>query len=407
MGSRTVRAARPLAAALVLLLAAAGCAAGGGAVADGHPSGGHASGGHRARSLASPRSSCAPGADSAARAPSAARSAAPPRGGAWTLSATLSGTGTPEFTAAVLTGPGSGWVFSASENGGHTAAWRLSGSRLRRADFPSGGKPVDVAAASSPRDVWAFAGGNRAARWNGCSWAAVTGFPGRNVTGAAVISSADVWVFGSRSDTSRTGQTAWHYDGSSWAAVPQAAGLAGASAVSGTDIWANGAFGTSSATVIAHWNGSAWQRTSVAALLPPPTTYCGRFAGPVYGVSATQAWAVGGDLCQDVPGPLVLLHFSGGRWHRVAKLGRHDPVGIVPDGRGGLWLPVDGVQVLAGAMLHEARGAVTTSRFPVKAGQLFLFGITATAGGKAALAVGRKVLRHGLASVAIVLRYRV
>ena len=76
---------------------------------------------------------------------------------------------------------------------------------------------------------------------------------------------------------------------------------------------------------IGHWNGTAWHKVSVASLLPRHTQYCAPLVPDIYAVSATDAWATGWQGCQDIGGQAVLLHYAGGRWHRVASLG-----GVVP-----------------------------------------------------------------------------
>lgn len=327
----------------------------------------------------------------------------------WSVSKVLPGAGFPEFTAVSVTSPASAWAFSAHEEGAaRPAAWRLSGSVWTRATFPGrGGEQVTAARSSSPSNVWAFTSAHRAFRWNGCSWAVVRGFPGRNVSGAAVISSQDVWVFGQRYAPGGGNHGTWHYNGHAWTRVPLAAGLAEASAVSASDIWAFGASWSSSATVIAHWNGSGWQRSSVAALLPRPTPYCGPAINGIYGVSATQAWAVGSALCQDVPGPSVLLHYTGGTWHVAARLGDHVPLTILPDGRGGLWIPVNGAQIPHCAILHYSHGTLTAARLPFPPQQLLLLDAAPGSHGIVAFAAGRRTLRPSLATTAVILSYRI
>jgi len=44
---------------------------------------------------------------------------------------------------------------------------------------------------------------------------------------------------------------------------------------------------------------------------------------------------------QDTGGPAVLLHYTGGRWHRVARLGEVTPAGILRAGNGAVWIQLD------------------------------------------------------------------
>ena len=249
-----------------------------------------------------------------------------------------------------------------------------------------------MAQAASAANVWVFSDRHQALRWNGRNWIPVARFPARYVSGAVVISRFDVWVFGQQYGFSGSAG-AWHYNGQAWARVPAARPFEDASATSASDLWAYGA------TVIGHWNGTSWRTVSVRTLLPPPTTYCGPAVNGIYAVSATDAWAVGGAVCQDMPGPAVLLHYTGGAWHLAARLGRYNPLTVIPDGRGGLWIPAQGEQSPS-AILYYTHGKLTGAHLPVPGLQLVLEGAAAT--GRTAWAVGRRVVDHR-AGIAVIL----
>jgi len=312
----------------------------------------------------------------------------------------ISGAGSSDLqvTAITASSPTSAWAFASDDAGTNLrpVAWRLTGSAWTAISFPGRpGERIVAAQASSPANVWALTSDNRALRWNGSSWQVVSGFPARDVGAAAVISRSDVWVFGQLDQPAGTTPATWHYNGHDWTRVVSAAGLGEASALSPDDIWADGG------SVVAHWNGARWTRYSVASLLPPRTQYCGPAVTGIDAVSAADAWAVGFQNCQDTGGLGVLLHYAGGSWHRVASLGDHDAAAVLPDGRGGLWIPADIVQGTDGTMFHFSDGRLTTARLPLRPDHLHLWiaaaaphGAAVFAGGAAGHDATGVVLRH-------------
>ncbi len=122
-------------------------------------------------------------------------------------------------------------------------------------------------------------------------------------------------------------------------------------------------------------------------------------------MSATDAWATDWQGCQDTGGLAVLLHYAGGRWQRVARLGDVDPAAIVPDGRGGLWIQVnpDPQQRGHAALLHFDHGALHTTAFPVPH-QVQLSGAAVLRDGTI-FAIGERGLGRN-ATAGFVLRYR-
>ena len=305
-----------------------------------------------------------------------------------------------------MTSSASGWAF-ASDNSGtglRPVAWQLAGSAWTPVPFPGWrGESVQGAVAISRSDAWAFTSDNRTLHWNGRAWRVSSWFPRRvssDLGDMEAVSRSDIWVFTSTDPQSGAGHGTWHYNGRTWARVPAASGLEIASVGSARDIWAAGM------KTIGHWNGTTWTKVSVVRLLPRRTQYCGPQVTSVYAVSATEAWATGWQGCQDTGGLAVLLHYAGGRWQRVARLGDVDPEAIVPDGRGGLWLQVnpDPQQRGRAALLHFGSGAVQATAFPVPH-QVQLWGATVVRGDGTVFAIGEREL--GPASTApFVLRYR-
>jgi hypothetical protein len=329
-----------------------------------------------------------------------------PGGGAGWSAWTETGSGSSDLAVSAVTAssPTTGWAFgsdnSGSGSGRRPVAWQLTGSTWSQVRFPGwGNEMIGAAASSSPTDAWAFTSRNRAMHWNGRSWAVVPAFPARNITSAVDFGSSDVWLFSALYPDGGGGHSTWHYDGHAWTRVPAASGLQGAAAVSASDIWAYGG------AVIGHWNGATWSKSSVAAVLPRRTMYCGPVVTDLYAVSAADAWALGWQGCQDVGGRAVLLHYAGGRWHRVADLGDVDPLAVLPDGSGGVWIQVNPDPQQAGhtAELRYAHRALTSVRLPLLR-QLSLWGVAVPPDSTAIFAVGG----HGRSSrpAGFVLRYQ-
>jgi hypothetical protein len=222
--------------------------------------------------------------------------------------------------------------------------------------FPGEPNEVVVAAgAAEPADVWAFTAAgaqSRALRWNGRTWTVQRSFA-EQIGGAVVISPSDIWVFG-QPYFPGAGLGAWHYNGHTWSAVASGGGLQGGSALSANNIWAV------DGSDIAHWNGSAWSRTSVSHLLPPRQELNGPMLTGIFAQSADSVYAIGNGGLEDEGGPLVILHWNGHQWSKVA--GGNFGFGTQPlqqassDGHGGLWLPMPGVDGQKSYVLHYLPG---------------------------------------------------
>jgi hypothetical protein len=133
--------------------------------------------------------------------------------------------------------------------------------------------------------------------------------------GVDVLSSHEAWAVG-EFDPQNGAPTATliaHWDGSAWQGTTGGGGiLTDVAALSRTDAWAVG-YRLSAGryrAVILHWNGKVWQ------WLPSSV-------GPLYGVAAISsgnAWAVGSQANPDGHGSRSLvLHWNGTRWKRVAS----------------------------------------------------------------------------------------
>jgi hypothetical protein len=306
------------------------------------------------------------------------------------------------FTAVTAAGRSGGWAFDGYSK---AIAWERNGSTWTRVPFPSQNFEMVVAAdASSPTNVWAFTqkfGLSRALRWNGQQWTVMHSFS-RSIGGAVVLSPTDVWVFGTP-DLPGANLGAWHYNGRTWTQVTSGHGLEGGSGLSASDIWAfDGAD-------VAHWNGSSWSRTSVAALLPAQQQLNDPAVTGIYEQSPTSVYAVANGRQQDEGGPLALLHWNGSAWSKVAggNYGFGTLQQFSPDGHGGLWLPMPGADTQKSYLLHYADGQLTAAPLPGGPNKMTVNAVALIPGTTEVLAVGdtHDAANPGAGVVGVILQY--
>ncbi len=336
----------------------------------------------------------------------ASAAAATPASATWRIVKRVHAGDSSEFTAVAPLGSRGGWAFL-TENG--VTAYKRSGSSWTKVPFPhKPGEWVVAARALSSTDAWAFTASGlttRAVRWNGHSWKAEHNFA-YSVTGAAVISQDNIWAFTNSYAPDRGG--AYHYNGHSWKHVGSGFGLNGGSASSAGNVWAFGG------EKVAHWTGSAWKLTSVKHLLPKtvpgPRSYPAVVA--MWAQSAHSVWAFGDGNNVDEGGPIVLLHYNGRSWKKVAsasrtqKMGRSDSDGAIsPDGHGGLWIPVEaGAQAFL--LLHYTDGKFKVAKLPVPDTQIDLWAIAAIPGSHGGeLAAGFTASSSHSVAVGTILQY--
>ena len=206
------------------------------------------------------------------------------------------------------------------------------------------------------------------------TWCGSTG--GRTCAGPGRAGCRDVWVFG-QPGSPGGGLGAWHYNGTTWRRYPAAGALTGGSALGADSIWAVGG------KTAAHWNGRTWSTTSLARVLPRNTQFCRPSADQVLARSATDVWAVGAGHCQDERGPFYLLHFNGSRWRLVNQSARYgEPLQVVPDGSGGLWIPAVAGFPGTFAMLHYTGGRLSQALLPLPASRLTVDAVAHVAGSR-------------------------
>ena len=314
------------------------------------------------------------------------------------------------FSVVIAAGQNGGWAFDG--NGGISAptAWRRSGSNpsaWTQVPFPGlSNESVVAARAISANDVWVFTASlnrSRVLRWNGHAWTVQRSF-GQEIAGAAVISPADIWVFG-QPFFPGPGLGAWHYDGRTWSRVASGHGLEGGSALSANDIWAfDGAD-------VAHWNGVTWSRTSVASLLPAKQQFSEPMLTGILALSRHDVYATANGFREDEGGPTVLLHWDGHRWSKVA--GGDFGFGGLPvqqmssDGHGGLWLPMPGTSSEKSYLLHYSGGHLTAATLPGGPFRISIYTVALIPGTDSALAGGATHApgNPGAGNTAVLLQY--
>ncbi|HYK31732.1 MAG TPA: hypothetical protein VEV63_07205 [Streptosporangiaceae bacterium] len=288
-----------------------------------------------------------------------------------------------EFDSVIAPAPTSAWAFGWTWTGGigapsYPIARHWNGHRWSSVAMPSSltGSGIACASASSPANVWAFAGagGARAGdppavaaalRLHGSRWAtekvlSLSGFD-KYVTGCNVLSPTNAWVFGAVYAGLGAGVGTWHLTRSGWHHLNTGhLFLFSASAASAKDIWAIGADLTlSGQSFLERWNGNSWQRVrSVYSVLPRKAGI-----GAVNAQSANSVWVQALTGAQRAP-TTVVVHWNGKGWHQVPRgsVGYYLPT-AVPDGNGGWWAVPYSAKDLTRYLLHEANGRWT--RFPL------------------------------------------
>ena len=208
-------------------------------------------------------------------------------------------------------------------------------------------------AASSSSDVLAVGGYNPgepptalltrpyAEHWNGHGWTATTVplasvYSGQTaqLNGVAEVAAGDGWAVGTVSDPSSLASKtlAYHWNGSTWQRVPapnpagpsQGNELAAVAARATNDVWAAGGDGGyPEASLVLHWNGSAWARVQVPSI------------GALDAVTVTSAslWVAGGNKVEQ---------FNGSAWTSLPALPGGVSIAGLAHTAAGLWAVGDG-----------------------------------------------------------------
>jgi hypothetical protein len=169
--------------------------------------------------------------------------------------------------------------------------------------------------------------------WNGSQWSIFKmpeqrpGMRSSTFSRLIVLSDNNIWGMGTstESDGHYSATLIEHWNGTAWSIIPSPnPGLArnelrGAVALSANDIWAvglsaNGNSDTLAQTLIEHWNGTAW------SIVPTPRVGSSdNFLNAATAVSANNIWAVGvsSNSSSTFMGQTLIEHWNGNAWSIV------------------------------------------------------------------------------------------
>ncbi len=162
--------------------------------------------------------------------------------------------------------------------------------------------------------------------WNGASWKQVAGVnPGgssndHSLSGVRAVSATNIWAVGEYFDGTSTKTLIEHWNGTAWTQVASpnpsssANDLDSLYAISATSIWAVGSYYSGSAweTLIEHWDGTAWRHVPS----PNPSATHNTLTA-VAASSSTNAWAVGFIYNSSGAFQTFMLHWNGTAWKHV------------------------------------------------------------------------------------------
>jgi hypothetical protein len=235
------------------------------------------------------------------------------------------------------------WAVGYSAN--KTLIERWNGTRWSVVPSPNPsptGNILNAVAAISATNVWAvgFYNGSTSGQtliehWNGTTWSVVAspnpGTASNSLLAISALSSKDIWAVGLYANSAGNFQTLTeHWNGTKWSFVSSPSRgslyntLIGVTVLSATDAWAVGTYFINpdpdqahNATLILHWNGTAWAVVSS----PSPTDRINVLHG-VAAVSANDVWAVGNRTRPNAPSSLsnnrtMVQHWNGTKWSVV------------------------------------------------------------------------------------------
>jgi eukaryotic-like serine/threonine-protein kinase len=170
-----------------------------------------------------------------------------------------------------------------------------------------------------------------------------------DLTAVAATSADSAWAVGTAGSGTSSRTLILHWNGTTWTRTPSpdlgtcqtrvgvtaASSIADVAAASADSAWAVGSTGcgaTSTRTVILHWNGTAWTR------VPSPSPGPGDVLLGVTTTSAGTAWAIGNTISGTGTSPLI-LRWNGTAWTTVPSPSPagSDIYGVAATPAGGAW----------------------------------------------------------------------
>jgi hypothetical protein len=226
---------------------------------------------------------------------------------------------------------------------------------------------------SGPDNVWAAAGdvGNYALRWNGEKWTRFNFHTTVGITGLAVLSTTDVWIFGNYGEFL---PYVHHYDGHSWHSISTPIVPLQVSGVSAHDIWIVGSttdcLSTSSScpSTLAQWNGWRWHTVNL------PNLHLARKQSfqpmGITALSPKDVWVVGEVEASSgvVNVRSILLNWNGKRWS-LYRSPVNNLAQVTSDGQGGIWMTADPGYPGQAYFLHFRNGKWSVVLSPQPIGQ--------------------------------------
>jgi hypothetical protein len=253
-------------------------------------------------------------------------------------------------------------------NGRHWRNWRLPAG-------PAGA--LEVLSASAWNNVWAFGenyhgAGGFALRFDGHQWRVMKHWYGQiTVVGAAVESPRNVWAF------SGLGSVVEHYNGHRWAGVRVGPGVNwfdSAAALPGGEIWALAHAGGGEEVVTGKPSGLGYSWTATPLIGYQSGSNGSDPLTSILPVSPANVWALGGGVRIDTGHPHwypLVAHWNGTAWQRVRVSGRFIlGAAAASDGHGGLWVTTGWDSTgIPPHLLRFAHGTFTKMNLPPRDGR--------------------------------------
>jgi hypothetical protein len=179
-----------------------------------------------------------------------------------------------------------------------------------------------AASAYSPNDIWAV--GQSAIHFDGTTWTAfpvpmIKGDNNSFLQGVVDISPTLAWAAGNVTNGAHPGQVIEQWNGTRWSLFPgpkfgkkEQANVFAMTSSSANDVWAIGSLMNLGTGVVSslfeHWNGTAWTATTVESN--------NQFLFGASADAANDAWAVGFNGSENIE--TSAMHWDGTNWKSVA-----------------------------------------------------------------------------------------